>query len=106
MIEIERIQSYYKNDTLIISKHALERIRERHISVTEIGQCLESGMIIEQYPDDWPFPSCLIYGKTSNGRILHIVVSEEDEGGGRIITAYEPDIETFEADLQTRRSKK
>ena len=105
MIEIETLIDYFKNDTLIISKHALTRIRERHISVSEIGQCIESGVIIEQYPDDWPFPSCLIYGKTNSGKILHIVVSEEGEGG-RIITAYEPDIVTFEADLKTRRNQK
>ena len=105
MIEIETLIDYFKKDTLIISKHALTRIRERHISVSEIGQCIESGVIIEQYPDDWPFPSCLIYGKTNSGKILHIVVSEEGEGG-RIITAYEPDIVTFEADLKTRRNQK
>ena len=41
----------------------------------------------------------------NSGKILHVVISEEGEGG-RIITAYEPDIMTFEADLKTRRNQK
>ena len=104
MIDIERIRQYYEDDSLIISKHALTRLRERHISVAEIGECIKAGEIIEQYPDDWPFPSCLIYGAAHSGRILHVVASAEG-GGGRIITAYEPDIVSFEEDLKTRRKK-
>lgn len=104
MIDIEKIRQHYKDDSLIISKHALTRIRERHISISEIGECINAGEIIEQYPDDWPFPSCLIFGAVQSGRILHVVASEEGDGG-RIITAYEPDTITFEDDLKTRRKK-
>jgi hypothetical protein len=43
------------------------------------------------YPEDEPYPSCLIYGKTSEGRPLHIVCAyAEDANCVIIITAYEP----------------
>jgi len=32
-----------------------------------------SGEVIEKYPDDEPFPSCLVYGRTVNGKPLHVV---------------------------------
>lgn len=34
---------------------------------------IATGEIIEDYPDDFPNPSCLIFGYNVNGQILHIV---------------------------------
>lgn len=34
---------------------------------------IATGEIIEDYPEDYPNPSCLIFGYNVNGRILHIV---------------------------------
>ncbi|MFB0533457.1 MAG: DUF4258 domain-containing protein [Anaerolineae bacterium] len=50
------------------------------------------GEIIEDYPDDTPYPSCLVLGRTQRGRPVHVVcahVPEEDRS--IIITVYEPD---------------
>ena len=63
-----------------------------------------TGEIIEQYPDDFPFPSCLIFGYTMDNRVIHVVISSEGSCG-RIITAYIPNTEKFESDLKTRREK-
>lgn len=61
------------------------------------------GEIIENYPDDFPHPSCLIYGYTINDRsVIHVVVSCNRENVG-IITAYFPDSDEFENDLKTRK---
>jgi len=46
-----------------------------------------SGEIIEDYPEDKYGPSCLIYGITREGRILHVQCSIEPVW---IITAYDP----------------
>ena len=51
-----------------------------------------SGEIIEQYPDDFPFPSCLIYGVDANDKILHVVASDEGTAS-RITTVYYPSTE-------------
>ena len=61
------------------------------------------GEIIENYPDDFPHPSCLIYGYTINDRsVIHVVVSCNGENVG-IITSYFPDSDEFENDLKTRK---
>lgn len=61
------------------------------------------GEIIENYPDDFPHPSCLIYGYTINDRsVIHVVVSCNGENV-EIITAYFPDSDEFENDLKTRK---
>lgn len=104
MIKIERLQEYYTQDKIIISIHAQERLRQRGIKQKDIRNCIMTGEIIEQYPDDFPFPSCLVFGYTINNIILHVVAS--DEGAmSRIITAYYPNTEKFNEDLKTRREK-
>ena len=60
--------------------------------------------IIEDYPDDFPHPSCLIFGYTVNNKIIHVVVSMDKESIG-IITVYYPSTEKFESDLKTRKGR-
>lgn len=102
MINIETLQGYYEQDKIIISVHAQNRLRQRGIKQRDVRNCIMTGEIIEQYPDDFPFPSCLVYGHTSDKRIIHVVVSDEGTFG-RIITAYIPDTKKFKSDLKTRR---
>ena len=83
----------------------LRGIREdRDIKQKDIKNCILTGEIIEQYPDDFPWPSCLIYGHTTDNRVIHVVASDNGEYT-KIITAYLPDIKTFNSDLKTRRKK-
>jgi hypothetical protein len=58
-----------------------------------------TGEIIEEYPDDYPYPSCLILGANTP---LHVVcgISELEL---HIITAYVPDSAKWNDDLKTRR---
>lgn len=105
MIIIEKLQENYKQDRIIISIHAQERLRQRGIKQKDIKNCIMTGEIIEQYPDDFPFPSCLIFGYTVNNKILHVVAS--DEGTlSRIITAYFPNTEKFDNNFKTRKDGK
>jgi hypothetical protein len=55
---------------------------------TEVSEAIEgsAGEIIEDYPTDARGPSCLVYGITTGGRILHTVMSR----GGWVITVYPP----------------
>lgn len=56
------------------------------------------------YPDDFPHPSCLIFGYTVNKKIIHVVVSMDEKNIG-IITVYYPNTEKFENDLKTRKGR-
>ena len=60
------------------------------------------GEIIEDYPDDFSYPSCLIYGCANDGKIVHVVAGF-DGNMVYIITAYIPNTTKFENDLKTRR---
>ena len=51
----------------------LERMQEREISRADVKKCVLEGEIIEDYPDDFPHPSCLIFGYTINDKIIHVV---------------------------------
>lgn len=100
-MNIEVIRKSCAEDNIQWSLHALKRMRERKITSSEIISCIENGDIIEEYPDDRPLPSCLIYGVVTN-RNLHTVV-----GIGKnyisIITAYEPDSQEWKSDFKTRK---
>lgn len=104
LIEINVLREYYKHDVITITRHALNRCRERNIKLKDIRNCIMTGEIIEQYPDDFPYPSCLILGYTLDNRKLHTVVSDEGESG-RIITAYVPNTDKFENDMRTRKER-
>ena len=104
VLDLNKLREYYRQEKVIITIHAQERLRQRGIKAKDVRNCVMTGEIIEQYPDDFPFPSCLIFGKTINGKILHVVASDEGTGS-RIITAYFPDNIKFEDDLKTRREQ-
>lgn len=57
----------------------------------EVFETVLTGKIIEDYPEDEPYPSCLIYGRTTQNRPLHVVCAySEDENLSIVITAYQP----------------
>ena len=60
------------------AKHCLERMQERDINIDDVESCLQTGEIIEDYPDDFPHPGCLIFGYTKENKILHIVVGSDN----------------------------
>lgn len=49
------------------------RIQERCISRKDVVNCLQNGEIIEDYPTDFPHPSCLVFGNTLDNKIIHVV---------------------------------
>jgi len=72
-----------------ISLHAAEEALAEHITRPEIEAAILSAQLLEDYPDWWLGPSCLIYGQTEAKRDLHIVVSYSGLPV-TIITVYEP----------------
>jgi Ser/Thr protein kinase RdoA (MazF antagonist) len=84
-------------------KHVLQRLAQRNISQKAVLDALLAGELIEDYPEDKPYPSALFLGWVE-GKPLYIVVSlDESNEWAYIITAYEPSLEYFEPDFKTRR---
>lgn len=87
---------------IILSKHTNKRCIERIINSIDILEVLQHGEIIEDYPNDYPYPSCLMLAFLRNNVPMHVCCGV---GGGKlyIITAYYPDPLRWEADMKTRK---
>jgi len=81
-----------------------KRLLQRGISSSEVEASINTGAIIENYPDDYPYPSCLLMGKSKENRVLHIVCAINNDTLW-IITAYEPNMIEWEADFKTRKEQ-
>jgi len=76
---------------------------ERSISRDMVRKVILEGEIIEDYPDDKPYPSALFFKYIENDPV-HVVVSFDVQTNYcMIITAYRPDIDHFKPDYKTRR---
>lgn len=103
-MKIEEIKKLSEKSKIKWSTHCLERMQERDITRADVKNCIENGEIIEDYPDDFPYPSCLVFGYNTNNNVIHVVVGSNGEFL-YIITVYIPTTEVFENDLKTRKRK-
>ncbi|WP_456380691.1 DUF4258 domain-containing protein [Hydrogenimonas sp.] len=93
-----------RNGRIVWQKHALQRMMEREISRQEVKRSILEGEVIEEYPDDKPFPSLLVAHIEEMS--LHVVISYDRTASQiYVITVYRPDLRYFENDLKTRRRK-
>ncbi|MFQ5454613.1 MAG: DUF4258 domain-containing protein [Nitrospirota bacterium] len=99
-MEIKPIQDKILKGEYRISDHAVKRMIKRSIDRQEIVETVMMGEIIEEYPKDKYSPSCLIYGKTENGKDIHVQLSLPPSVV--IITTYGPDPEEW-IDCKIRR---
>lgn len=101
-LDINIIKQMVKDGKIRWTNHTIIRLFQRNISQQDIENALLNGEIIEEYENDYPYPSCLIYGINLENRVLHIVCGL-NEIELWIITAYYPDNIKWEEDLKTRK---
>lgn len=78
---------------------------QRQVSEEDVRQVLTEGQLIENYPNDVPYPSKLLLGWRGS-RPLHVVAADNTEGDETIvITVYEPDPQEWEAGFVRRRPR-
>ena len=76
---------------------------EREISDEEVLKVIQEGEVIEEYPNDEPYPSMLILGVV-NDRPIHVVLAvNEEESMGIVVTAYQPDPSLWRDNFRRRR---
>ena len=56
-----------------ITHHADEEAQDDDLDFEGIFYSVQNGEIIENYPEDRPYPSCLIYGSNADGEPIHSV---------------------------------
>ena len=101
-MDINIFKKFCGEGKILWTTHGLARLQERDISVDDVKNCIMNGEIIEEYPDDFPHPSALIFGYTVKKKIIHVVCGI-DENVLYLITAYIPTTKKFLEDLKTRR---
>ena len=104
LIKINTIRKYIKQRKINWTRHCLNKMSKRGILIEDVKIVINNGSIIEYYYDDYPYPSCLILGKDSSNKNIHIVCGI-NEGYVYIITAYYHNIDKWEKDMKTRREK-
>ena len=103
-ITIERLCELSRDlDSIEITQHIFMRFRERGIRLNDVITAIQKGEIIEYYPKDYPFPSCLVLGLDTNNRYLHTVCGV---GNNKIwiITVYSPALDKWESNYKTRKA--
>ena len=91
MLDIETLKQECDAGRIKWTVHILEKMLERNIGPTDVINCIRTGRIIEQYPQAYPYPACLILGLTTNkDKCIHVVVGH-GMGYLWIVTVYEPD---------------
>ena len=68
------------------------------------GEAQPPCKVIEEYLQDAPLPSYLVFGRDMHNRVIHVVVAIDEYGENlRIITSYRPTLEQWEDNLKTRK---
>lgn len=70
---IEQIRQKFNAGEFQITRHAQRRCDSRGISLEEIKKVINEGEIIETYPKDFPYPSCLVLGYVRKNEPLYLL---------------------------------
>ena len=104
-LKVDTIKEFVRTGKIRWTNHCIVRLFQRNISQEDIENALLNGEIIEEYENDYPYPSCLVYGINLNNKVLHVVCGA-NETEFWIITAYYPDNIKWKDDLKTRKEIK
>ncbi len=100
---LESITESIRTSNYLVTRHTKEEMTADNLTLGDILISVEGGKIIEGYPDDFPFPSCLILGKNDKGEPIHTVWGYDVERQLAIlITTCRPDPERW-IDFEKRR---
>jgi len=90
---------------LLFLPHAIRQMSrlDRMITPSEVHCVIDTGEIIEDYPQDSRGHSALLLGCGDGGRPIHVVCAPKDDYLA-IITAYIPVKREWSADFKTRKT--
>jgi hypothetical protein len=88
---LRQIQAAFAERRYLVTVHGAKQADKREITLREVREAIASGAaeIIEDYPNDPRGASCLVFGITERGRMLHVQVAYSPRVS--VITTYEPD---------------
>lgn len=91
-VEVADIIEAIQAGRVRITDHAYEEANADRLKFDEIYFSALHGVVIEEYQDDSPYPSALIFGQTFGGDSVHSVWAyNEKKRWAVLITVYRPD---------------
>lgn len=93
MININDIIDAIAAGRVVASRHSLNEAAQDNLVISEIYlSVMERGEIIEDYPEAYPVPACLILGWNSIDEPIHSVWAyNQVTQTAKLITVYRPD---------------
>ena len=89
---------------LVFRVHAIRRMFQRRINEKDVRHVLATGEVIEEYPNETPYPSRLVLG-WCGPQPIHIAVADNiDAGETIVITVYEPSLDKWDSNFRRRKS--
>jgi hypothetical protein len=88
-----------------ISQHAERERKNDNLLIADLENAVLNEDIIEGYTTDPRGASCLISGKSVDGKPVHLVIGFLPNNYVRIITVYVPDPTKWETDWKTRKER-
>lgn len=101
-MQIEDIKACINNGSIKWTEHCSFRMFQRGIYRKSVEKIIINGTIIEQYPNDFSYPSCLVAGRDKENKIIHVVCGLGD-GNLYIITVYYPNEEKWIDEIKRRK---
>ena len=68
-------------------------------------ELINTGQVIIDYPDDKPYPSCLMLAFINDNPIHVVFAFDQENKTGIVITAYIPNAQLWTEDFKLRRDK-
>ena len=91
-MDLANIINAIRHSRVRITDHADEEACDDGLTYEGIYSSVVQGEVIEDYADDKPYPSCLIFGRNFSGEPIHSVWAYNPENQWAVlITVYRPD---------------
>lgn len=88
-----------------VTNHADEELVKDGLTFNDVREALGVGEVIENYPNDFPYPSCLIFGTNKKNDPIHAVWAYAvHKDIAILVTAYRPAAERW-IEFRTRRKE-
>jgi len=97
---IQTLRKCLARDAILYTGHARREMKLEpfgEIKEEEVSEAVSTCEVLTAYPEDKPYPSALMLGRTKNKRPLHLVYAYDSENQQAIIiTVYQPDPRLWE----------